>query len=881
MQARETTRIVLRFTGPLSPWWLLVLLPGLLVLGWYLYKRQIEGLGRGTAMALLGMRGLLLAGLLVLILRPNLVHRRVLRYPGRILVAVDNSESMSTADNSMSPSEALYLARKTGGVGDRGAVFHQGAAYVEDAVIRLKKFERYSAENDRNRDVFWQHAETVKGKVRKPLRESEKLISAATVQSDSELPRQLANLREGLSKFFSGGQHPGASAFESYYSSAGKVIDLLLKTQQETDRKRLAEGQELLEKRIKAIRSKKRISMLTETLAELPETAAEFVPDQGLEIIPLIKNEKGDGDSFDLEKLEIRRGRTDILGPLQALTAEDSEFPLSGVILFSDGRQLATGSIESVVQNYSRRNVPVFCGTVGSTREPFDIALLEVISPPFAVTDVETRIKVRVKTSLKKPQKVEFRILRRQQTVCTRQIMLGPEPVKTVELSFTPSEEGVFRYTVEIEGAAEESFPIQNNTVDFALHVRSEKIRVLFLDWKPRWETRFALNIFRRLDYVELNSIIAVVQKGGKVRRGVEKGTWPEDKATLGMYDLVVLGEKAKGILNKKEWQALHKYVVEDGGTICLMSSDVHGEKPGSGVIPGDLEEELLPVASKAMPEQVGSWDWSSPTKLRVGRSGIYHPTARELAAELTRFKGTPKKFLSTNAFALVQLSDSGAPVIATRVAGTGKVFLVGNENLWKAFNPTILGAHTRLYVGLVSWAIEGGPSLSEESASIFLDQRSALQRDGMQVWVWNAPKEAQVEAMAGEEIVARAPAEKWSSDPPIKRAVFDRVPPRNLVFRLQKIPKVNSPSVVVTEQYDELAYLSINKQFMEKLAVETGGFSRPFVEFKHFLASIKPKERVQTEERIWQLWDFWLILLFAGLLMTVEWVWRKFVGLV
>ncbi len=40
-------------------------------------------------------------------------------------------------------------------------------------------------------------------------------------------------------------------------------------------------------------------------------------------------------------------------------------------------------------------------------------------------------------------------------------------------------------------------------------------------------------------------------------------------------------------------------------------------------------------------------------------------------------------------------------------------------------------------------------------------------------------------------------------------------------------------------------------------------------------------KERVESEEQVWQLWDMPIILLFLAVILTVEWVWRKFVGLI
>src|SRR5205814_1054403 len=101
------------------------------------------------------------------------------------------------------------------------------------------------------------------------------------------------------------------------------------------------------------------------------------------------------------------------------------------------------------------------------------------------------------------------------------------------ELRFTPPDVGLFRYNARLETVPGEVIPTQNNSTDFALNVRQEKTKILFLDWKPRWETRFAMNILRNLDYVNLNSIVVIVGKDAILKRGVEKGSWPENLPAL------------------------------------------------------------------------------------------------------------------------------------------------------------------------------------------------------------------------------------------------------------------------------------------------------------------------------------------------------------
>jgi len=871
-----------RFAGALSPWWLLIALPALLLLGWYLYRKQFEGLDRGTALGLFGLRALLLGGLLVLAFQPNLVCRNVKTYPGRVLVAVDDSESMTAADNAMPPAEALYLARSLNGVQGEDTFFHRSAAQVQKGVARLRAFERFSAGADRSKESFWNRVNQARKDVLSAYEEAGKRLSTATNGDGGKLQNGLTELRDGLSTFFKGESHPGSDAFSSYYETARAYVETLLQRQWAVDRNHLANGGAALKQRIQNIRGQSRLDLLKKVLATVPKAAAERIPDQGISFARLVDGSTTAAESFQASALSATNGHTDILGRLREMLEKERQFPLSAVLLFSDGRHLGDGSVESLAGDYAQRNVPVFAGLVGSANEPVDLAVLEVISPPFAVTGVESRIRLRVKAALDEPAEVTFRIRRDGNTVHTVQRSLGRTNVTTVELPFTPSEAGLHRYSVGMKRVSGEVFPERNNTMDFAMHVRENRLKVLYLDSKPRWETRFALNVFRRLEYVELNSIVAVVQPEGTVKRGVQSGTWPENEATLEMYDLVILGPGSREVLNESEWNGIADYVRDGGGSVGLLHSGVYREENGEPILPQERRESLFPLAAGADTPDGTAWEWDALSELTVAQAGRYHSATDAFLSKLSQTQRRPDEQLRPHSFSLMQRSEQDVPVIASRHVGKGKVLLIGSEYLWKVFNPDAIRSHARLYVGLVSWAVEGGSvNAGEDAPSLVLNRRSTRRRKGLQVWTSNVTDEVDVQAVSGGEVLATASATAWDEASGTRRAVFDPLPARNLTFRLKNNEDVRSSEVVVTERYDELSRLSLNRPLMTALADRSGGFARPLVELQSFLSSIPSKERVETEEDVWQLWDMPIILLFLAVMLTVEWVWRKFAGLI
>lgn len=114
----------------------------------WLYRYELRLVSRFTATSLLGLRLVVLVLLLALVcLQP--VHARDTTFglPGRVLVAVDRSDSMDVADPQRTPPEKLRLARALKLLGDN-ATDEQAAEWIED-YERRKPLQYLSAEEEK------------------------------------------------------------------------------------------------------------------------------------------------------------------------------------------------------------------------------------------------------------------------------------------------------------------------------------------------------------------------------------------------------------------------------------------------------------------------------------------------------------------------------------------------------------------------------------------------------------------------------------------------------------------------------------------------------------------------------------------------------------
>ena len=883
MKPIESIEYLLRFAGPLSPWWLALLVPAASLAAWALYRVQFAGLRRGHAAALLFLR-IAAVGLLVgLVCRPSVVRRKTLTYDGRIVVLVDDSASMAASDNALTDAEALHLYRRLWQRLAEDAPYHRLALTVERIAADVQRFERFSRGADRSGDAFWQRAAEAQGRLDEAFDRLVQQLGAASpiAGRDPNAPRRRRDARDlhGRTKeFFEGSAQVAPEAFARFDKAADDLTRRLLALQGRKDEADIAAGNAALREAADEIRRRPRIELLARELSRLGAAIEQLTGQrQFLRFVSVLAGGDRGPEQFRPAELRTKAGTTDLVGAVERIAAAGSDFPLAAILVAGDARDLSGRPLGPLTQALSQKQVPVYVAGVGSPREPIDVSILAVSAPPLAARGAPVDVRVVLKTSLDRTFAGSLQVLRGTEPVASQQIELGGAETAVAAVRFAPAEAGLFPYTVRVAPAPGETFPRRNNAADFVLNVRPDKARVLLLDWKPRWETRFALNILQRLDYVELNALIVLARPGATLKRGVARGAYPESLAALEMYDLVILGDVPPDTLTPREWGDLRSIVEEKGKTLCLLAPTA-ATKDG---LPGGLFD-ILPAEPPDRAAGAGRDTDGSVEQLRLTDAGRVHPITRRLAPRVQRTQRVrPGR---TRGEAQVLLAGTGGePLLTARLIGSGKTLLLGTDRLWKALNPTALAAHREVYVSMLNWALEGGyvDGADPAAARLAVDRRTFTTREPVQVWLSGAPAGTVVEALAGEDVVAQAPAGPTGCGSPLLRAPLGLLPAGEVIFRLEGRPEVRSPAVRIVEDNPELKVLARDDRFGRELAESTGGGFRDFVHLQRLLMRVKPKQNVRREEAVWRMWDAATILAAILCLLTVEWVYRKLVGLV
>jgi len=873
MDPLKKIEFAVSFAASWSAWWLLLAVPALAALAGVFYLRQARGIARGHAVGLTILRTFIMVLVLFLAFRPSLIRRVTSTYAARLLMVFDNSGSMNVPDPALPERDALRVARKAMNLpAGREAPMDSLREDVLGVERWLVRFEQFGRGADRTQDAFWREADRVQSQVNEKLdRIAEKAGALTAGDSGTNRMEQAAarcrDLKASLTPLFTGQDAPSAEFAAKMRAALSELAGLFGDAQSDADAKALAAGDPALKDAAAVARQTPRLTIVHDWLARERRPLLENSRGIGLWLLPLSASEPVALAKMDDKPPAASERETDLTGVLLKCLTEENPFPLAGVVVFSDGRNLGETPVEEVARAAALRSVPIFSAGVGGLDEPPDIAVRDVYYAPFAVVGKPLGVLTSIKAVLPAPESVNLELLAGT-TVLTNETLdikdvteLQSRPV------FVPAAEGLQRFSVRVGSAKGEVVPQQNNRRDLSIRVRQEPVRVLFLDWKPRWESRFFVNILRRLDYLDVNPIIGLAQPNAKIKRGVGLGMWPENLEALKLYDLVILGDipSSPAVLTDSEWKQLADYV-KDGGSLVVLGTGKVDPMPAS------VAKELLPT--EARPSATLSSADTAP--LLLTRAGRHHPVTRALQSALATVDVPASDRRRDDTVVLLQAGD-GRVLVSTRFIGKGKTLFVDTDRFWKRLNATALDAHSAMVMNMTDWAVE---ARKPEGLKPQPDLFRYSSRESVQVWVVSDGTTNQVVEARDGDRVAEAAAVPAHPKAALASAVFESLPPGDWTVKLRGGESAPDP-VRVVDQNRELNDLSRSEAWLRSLAESTGGAYAEFTEAGRMISQLQPRDRVEHRERVWPLWYSPWVLGTLIALLTLEWVWRKLAGLV
>lgn len=432
----------------------------------------------------------------------------------------------------------------------------------------------------------------------------------------------------------------------------------------------------------------------------------------------------------ELGRLQPDGPATDVASAIES--ALDAEQPQGqAILLLTDGIH-NVGLQERVRRAEAKAKAlaaPIYTRAFGGPAEVDDLEVSLAMPQELAFVGqrVPVSVSVRQRGSLARQTKLSLWLDGKQ--VEQRDAKLVPNAAREEVFQISQKSPGLYRYEIRAEVLPGEVTPL-NNTAPLVLRVVDQPIRVLLLEGKPYWDTKFLVRMLSMDQSIELTSVVRMAEgrllqrrisrpaapaAGGAAEAGgkeeepagkeaakadaaetiasrsdqwtIEKdaGKILSDPQSLAGYQIVVLGRDAEVFLTDEALQRLGKWLKqEDGSLVCFRG-------PPAAQINQRLGE-LMPVR----------WTPSTERRFRVrltdeGQGMRWLPRSSDEEDVLSGMPSLsvgslpePRKAAErVVAAGIVGAAGENTPLITYRPVGMGRVVVVEGAGMWRwAFLP-------------------------------------------------------------------------------------------------------------------------------------------------------------------------------------------------
>lgn len=590
----------------------------------------------------------------------------------------------------------------------------------------------------------------------------------------------------------------------------------------------------------------------------------------------------------------------DALGPATAGTA---------LVLLSDGQHNTPGSPEELASALKSTHTPVFAVGFGTEIAPADLAILDVQAPESVFTEETVQGRIAINDTM--PAGI------------TATVQIESEGKKLWERSFITEGRGErrFDYAFMVKAlppapAAERDKTLRllsiqvaaqgeraalektrfNNVREIALHLLTRKRKILVLDGRPRWETRYVHNHFDRDDRWQATLLFDDFGDPGYIAK-----EFPKTRDELLTYDLILLGDVATGRFKPEQLDWIMEFVEKRGGGLILVDgARGHLQSWAKGRTASLIPVDWHPGASKDLAWNVQlAPDGERQAALRLSDSASANAL---LWPSLPPVQWMAPVVAQSGAVTLANFtaskSSSKAAISAAMVyrpMGAGVVLYLATDDFWRWRYQVADLYHQRLWMQLGSWVAAPPFQAEDKRMALGTDRLRYASGESSEIRVrlrnsqGGIVKDAQPRAFLlheGKEI-ATLLLDPDAVHLGVYRALTPPLKPGSYEIAVSESPSAPRSDLhlslrVADSGNAEWATLTMNRPMLETMATNSGGrFLREeqaAAELPNLLQTLDQKQTITRETLLWSSW-WWFGLVM--LLLTAEWLLRKRLRLV
>ncbi|MEJ6620997.1 MAG: PA14 domain-containing protein [Opitutae bacterium] len=605
-------------------------------------------------------------------------------------------------------------------------------------------------------------------------------------------------------------------------------------------------------------------------------------------------------------------------------TSKKNDAQRAAAVLLSDGGHNQGGSPLEISKLLGARNIPIFTVGFGNNQRPPDLAILDVQNPPSIFVEDRVRGTISLKDDLIPGTPFRLVIKDSENLVIWDRNLTGLD-LRKREVTFDfPAKPLVdqklnelgensdlnfhsipLRLKVEIEPVEGEA-ELQNNSLLFSVDAVTRKNRVLLLDDRPRWETRYLKNLFERDERWDTTCVWAGTGSEKKeLASGKEGDVFPNEKNHLFTYDLIIYGELEPEQLSSDQQEWIKEFVNKRGGGILFLDGPRQ-------VLRTYANPKTHPIVS-LFPVK---WKKNGPPRL-APQGFSFNEKANKLPALILESQPVRNQALwahlpspawsapvenlpSAEVFLYAKLDQNGkslSPLIVGQKYGAGKAFYAGFDETWKWRYEVGDKYHQRYWNQFISWIMEKPFAVSDQRISLdvggntFSTGEKAIIRarirdkDGMPP----TTPFPEVDALLwkNEKVFATIPLKTENETSGLFLGETPTLEEGNYQISLRAPEIIDEFESNIEASFQvkpvpnrEKSYLTCNEELLKQMADLSGGQFFPEEQIDQLNEILKPisSGRVVTSElALWQSY-WWFVPIF--LLLAVELFLRKRAGL-
>lgn len=583
----------------------------------------------------------------------------------------------------------------------------------------------------------------------------------------------------------------------------------------------------------------------------------------------------------------------------------------AAVVLLSDGQHNRGQPPVSAAKLLASSGVAVFPVALGSPVAGSDLALLEVRSPAAVHADDRVRGQLAFLDSMPPGTPLNLSIEHAGRAVWSTVVPATGAGVRTVDFEFglrDLTEQGAAQ--ARAQGLELTSVPLnfqvraqalgdveaRNNDLVLHLAATPQRRKLLIVDARPRWETRFVRNLFDRDTQWDVTTVLAEPEGDRLVlRRGQGPNSFPADARSLEAYDVVILGDLPASTLLDSEQQWLREFVDKRGGGLIWLDGQrrhlaQYGATPLGPLLPVEWTQDAVSKLAPLAVTEAGSR--SAMTLLAP------EPVA---SAQVWRSLPPPHWAAAVRALPGSQVlvtagtSQQAWPMVVLRRFGAGQVLYLATDEWWRWRYEVADKHHQRWWQQVVAALAEEPYAVN--AARLSLDAGGFLRLQGDR-----APLRVRWRDEQGRPVASGSVEAQWwlkdrkvasvllaqdSTRPGVYTGLAPPLEPGQYDLKLQVAggdPGQVLPSLAVTilpPEAAELATLQARRDLLQELASVTGGVMFEEDQLQDLLARLQPMSRGRIIETQTVLARSFIAFVPVLSLLTAEWLLRRRKGLV